>query len=115
MEKRYGRRSTATTRKSADNVRINLEHIVKRHMPPVPKDTSYFLSNEVQEIYAIIKNAYRRPDKYFPHRRKSHRFVFQKKFRKQLGVHGISKAPCYCVTGIFDLRSNDIITAYPTV
>ena len=41
-----------------DRVRINMEHIVKRHMLPAPENSSYFLSFNVQEIYAIIKKAH---------------------------------------------------------
>lgn len=114
MENKYTR-STDTMRKSDDEVRVNMEHIIERHVLPAPKDTSYFLSSDVQEIYAIIMEAYRRPHKRFPHRTKRDHFVFQKKFRQQLGVHGISQAPCYCVTGIFDGKSNAVITAYTTV
>ncbi len=114
MEKNYTR-STHTMRKSDDEVRVNIEHIIERHMLPAPKETSYFLSSDVQEIYGIIMEAYRGPHERFPHRTKKDNFVFQKKFRQQLGVHGISQAPCYCLTGIFDRKNNAIITAYPTV
>ena len=90
-----------------------MEKIVKRHMLPAPKNSSYFLTANVQEIYAIIKKAHKRPHKRFPHRSKRNRFVFKKKFKEQLGVHGISKAPCYYLTGIFNITTNTIITAYP--
>ena len=116
MEKKFRSINTDKRFDSAKKrVRINMEHIVKRHMLPAPKSASYFLSGNVQEIYAVIENAYRRPDKRFPHRNKRDQFVFKKKFREQLGVHGICKAPCYYLTGIFHITSNTIITAYPTV
>ena len=116
MEKQFTRSNTDQRFDSAKyRVRINMEHIVKRHMLPAPKNSSYFLSGNVQEIYAIIENAYKRPHKRFAHRSKRNHFVFKKKFREQLGVHGISKSPCYYLTGIFHITSNTIITAYPTV
>ena len=62
MDKKITRSNTDKRFESAKNrVRINMEHIVKRHMFPAPNNSSYFLSGNVQEIYAIIENAYRRP------------------------------------------------------
>ncbi|KAL9977329.1 hypothetical protein ACROYT_G014719 [Oculina patagonica] len=115
MEKNNTKR-TDTMKKPDDEVRVNIEHIIERHVLPAQKGTSYFLTSDVQEIFAIIMEAYRRPNKRFPHRTKRDHFVFQKKFTpQQLGVHGISQAPCYSVTGIFNGKRNVIITAYPTV
>ena len=91
-----------------------MEHIVKMHILPVPEGASFFLSTDVEIVCAIIKETHERPDEIVPHRFKKDRKVLRKKFSRQVGVSGKSKAFCYSVTVIVDIGSNAIITAFPT-
>ena len=91
-----------------------MDHIVKRHILPVPEGASFFLSADVGDVCAFIKETHERPDNIFYHRFKKDRKVLRKKFTRQVGVSGTSKAACYSVTVIVDIGSNAIITAFRT-
>ena len=91
-----------------------MEHIVKRHILPVPEGASFFVSRDVGIVCGIIKETHERPDNIFVHRFKKDRKVLRKKFSRQVGVSGKSKAGCYSVTVIVHIGSNEIITAFPT-
>lgn len=92
-----------------------MQHI-ERHMPPSQwTGKSFFISNEIHNVYALIKETMDRPDKIFPHRSKRNREVKQKRFTKQVGVHGISQDACYSVTVIIDVTNGEIISAFPTI
>ena len=93
-----------------------IEHIMQRHVQPLQyKGNSFFLSTDKQNIRAMVTQTMKNPDVVLPHKYNKYRAVKKKTFSKQVGVHGISKAPCYCVTVIFNIEENKIITAFPTM
>lgn len=96
-------------------VTIGMEHVVKRHMLPVPYGKSFFLSTDVKDVCNMVEEAIKRPDQTFPHRDDEGKKVFKKNFGRQIGILGYSQKECYCVTVILDNRSNALITAFPTV
>ena len=93
-----------------------INHIVQNHMLPTQcQGKSYFLSNNRSYVSAIVERTMKRPDTTSPHNYKRDRGVKRRRFASQIGVHGTSKTPCYCVTVIFSVKTNEIITAFPTV
>lgn len=93
-----------------------MEHVAQRHMLPMQfQRNSYFLSTDREYVYAIVKETMETPDTILPHKYKRYRGVKKKRFLTQVGVHGISGAPCYCVTVIFGATNNEIISAFPTM
>ena len=91
-----------------------MEHISRRHMRPV-QGTSYFLSKDKTYIFALVEETMKRPDITTRHNRKRNRGVKKKTFARQVGVHGITHAPCYSVTVIYSIRNDTIISAFPTM
>ena len=115
------KRTTATTtteivttkRKKMEHV---MEHIAQNHMLPMHcQGKSYFLSSDRKYVLAMVKDTTERPDTILPHKYRKDREVRKKKFPLQVGVHGITKVACYCVTVIFSVTNNEIISAFPTV
>ena len=115
------KRTTATTtteiaitkRKKMEHV---MEHIAQNHMLPMQcQGKSYFLSSDRKYVLAMVKDTTERPDTILPHKYRKDREVRKKKFPLQVGVHGITKVACYCVTVIFSVTNNEIISAFPTV
>lgn len=95
--------------------RTGMEHVVKRHMLPVPYGKSFFISSDVNDVCNMVEEAIKRPDQKFPHRDDGGKKVYKKNFGRQVGVLGYSQKKCYWVTVILDYKSNAIITAFPTV
>lgn len=92
-----------------------MEHIINRHILPVGKGKSYFLSHDVTHISNMIQQTVTNPDKMDPHKRVVGRKVHKKIFPVQIGVHGYSAKPCYSITAIIDITNNQIVTAFPTL
>ena len=92
-----------------------MQHIAKRHMQPQQCGRSYFLSSDTEYIRALVEETMHRPDFISRHKIKRDRGVKKKTFEMQVGVHGITQAPCYSVTLIFHVEDDVIITAFPTV
>lgn len=94
-----------------------MEHIMRYHTKSQVKNSgkSYFLSSDASYIYSTVKQTLETPDVISLHRKIADRRVYKKKFSTQVGVHGTSHAPCHCVTVVFDIRKNKIITAFPTI
>ena len=93
-----------------------MQHIAKWHMQPIQQcGRSYFLSSDPEHIRALVEETMNRPDFISRHKIKRDRGVKKKAFEMQVGVHGISQAPCYNVTVIFHVQDNVIVTAFPTV
>ena len=83
-----------------------------RHLP----GKSYFISDDVSYVFeTLVKDTMNRPDRSSQHREHGKRGVRQKTFSVQVGIHGRWKVPCYTVTVIYDLKNNQLITAFPTV
>ena len=94
-----------------------LEHISENHMKGshLPRK-SYFISDDVSYVFqTFVQDTMNRPDKSFQHRKHRKRGVRQKTFSVQVGIHGRLKVPCHTVTVIYDIKNNDIITAFPTI
>ena len=93
-----------------------MEHIAQNHMFPTPcQGKSYFLSSDRKYVLAMVKDTTERPDTILPHKYRKDREVRKRKFPLQVGVHGITNVACYCVTVIFSVTNNEIITVFPTV
>lgn len=92
-----------------------MEHIAHRHMQPCQNQgSSYFLSKDKQYLCSLVEQTMKRPDFTCRHRTKREREVRKKRFSTQIGVHGITEAPCYTVTVIYGIKNDVIITAFPT-
>ena len=72
-------------------------------------------SSDASYIYSTVKQTLETPDVVSLHKKIADRRVYKKTFSMQVGVHGTSHTACHCVTVIFDIRKNKIITAFPTV
>lgn len=103
-------------RRHAHNlVGIAIEHVVKRHMLPIPYGKSYFISSDVNNVCSMVAEVITRSDQTCPHRDDEGKTVHKKNFGRQVGVLGYSQKKCYCVTVIWDDRRNALVTAFPTV
>lgn len=91
-----------------------MEHIVERHMLPVPQRTSYFLSHDEHIVRGMVTATHERPDHVTPHWSERDRIVLRRTFSTQVGVHGITREACYSVTLIVDAQSYAIVTGFPT-
>ena len=106
-----------TSERTMEQMEYFMEHIMQRHVQPLRlqyRENSFFLSTDKQYIFALVTETMKNPDVVLQHRKNKDRAVKKKTFLKQVGVHG-TKAPCYCVTVIFNIEDNKIITAFPTL
>ena len=93
-----------------------MEHVARNHMLPMQcQGKSYFLSTDRRYVLAMVKDTTERPDAILPHKNRRDREVRKKKFEMPVGVHGITKVPCYRVTVILNRGGNEVISAFPTV
>ena len=83
-------------------------------MSPGRRGKSLFTINE-QNAWALIQDVVNNPDTTCQHRTEIEKRVYKKKFATPVGIHGRTRAPCYCITVIYDMRNNNVVTAYPTV
>ena len=91
---------------------ISENHMKSRHLP----GKSYFMSDDMSYVFeTFIQDTMNKPDKSFQHKKHRKRGVRQKTFSAQVGIHGRWKVPCYTLTVIYDLKSNQVITAFPTI
>ena len=91
-----------TSERTMEQMEYFMEHIMQRHVQPLQyRGNSFFLSTNKQYIRAMVTQTMKNPDVVLPHKYNKNRAVKKKTFSKQVGVHGIFKAPCYCVTVIF--------------
>ena len=72
----------------------------------VPKSLSVV---EMLKLGKVIHDKSTRPDITTRHNRKRNRGVKKKTFATQVGVHGITHAPCYSVTVTYSIRNDTII------
>lgn len=74
------------------------------------------MSDDMSYVFeTFIQDTMNKPDKSFQHKKHRKRGVRQKTFSAQVGIHGRWKVPCYTLTVIYDLKSNQVITAFPTI
>lgn len=89
------------------------DHVYIRHMQGAPRDCSMFKSNDVEEVNDIMNETVNYPDKIKAHRSDINRIVYIKKFKKVVGLHGVTKKECKKVLVIGSKTDNSIITAFP--
>ena len=92
-----------------------MDHIEIRHMPPWRQGKSVFTSNDRSYVWAIVQETFKNPDVIKKHRMKKTRRVCKKKFGFPVGIDGFSRAFCFSVVVIYDIRDNRIITAFPSL
>lgn len=83
-------------------------------MFPGRRGKSLFTVNE-QNAWTLIQDVVNKPDKTCLHRTESEKRVYKKKFATPVGVDGRSRAQCYCITVIYNIRDKNIVTAFPTM
>ena len=63
----------------------------------------------------MVTETMKEPDTILRHKNNKNRVVKKKNILKQVGIYGITKAPCCTVTVICNIKDNKIITAFPTM
>ena len=83
---------------------------MQRHVQPLQyRENSFFLSTDKQYICAMVTQTMKNPDVVLRHRKNKDRAVKKKTFLRRVGVHGRTKAPCYCVTVILILKTTKLL------
>jgi len=91
------------------------KHVKENHILPTKQGKSYFLSSEEAFVWSLVQQACHCPDTVTPHRSHANRFVLQKTFKAPVGIHGKTGSPCVCVTVIYDIREQRVVTAFPSL
>ena len=91
------------------------KHVKKNHMLPAKQGKSYFLPSEEAFVWSLVQQACHCPNTVTPHRSCANRFVLKKKFSAPVGIHGKTGSPCVCVTVIYDIREQRVVTAFPSL
>ena len=91
------------------------KHVKKYHMLPVKQRKSYFLSSEETSVWRLVQEACNCPDTVTPHRSDVNRYVLKKNFNVTVGIHGKTGSPCVCLTVIYDIKDQRIVTAFPSM
>ena len=91
------------------------KHVKKNHMLPAKMGKSYFLSSEEAFVWSLVQQACNCPDTVVLHRSRANRFVLKKNFNAPVGIHGKTGSPCVCVTVIYDIREQRVVTAFPSL
>jgi len=91
------------------------KHVKKYHMLPVKQRKSYFLSSEETSVWRLVQEACNCPDTVTPHRSDVNRYVLKKNFNATVGIYGKTGSPCVCLTVIYDIKDQGIVTAFPSV
>jgi len=90
-------------------------HVKKNHMLPVKQRKSYFLSSEEASVWRLVQEACNYPDAVTPHRSDVNRYVLKKRFNAPLGINGKTGLPCVCLTVIYDIKDQRVVTAFPSM
>ena len=90
-------------------------HVKKNHILPVKQGKSYFLSSEEFTVWRLVQEACNRPDTVTPHRSDVNRYVLKKRFNAPVGIHGKTGSPCECLTVIYDIKDQRVVTAFPSM
>jgi len=91
------------------------KHVKKYHMLPVKQRKSYFLSSEEASVWRLVQEVCNCPDTVTPHRSDVNRYVLKKNFNVTVGIHGKTGSPCVCLTVIYDIKDQRIVTAFPSM
>ena len=90
------------------------KHVKENHMLPVKQGKSYFLSSEEASVWRLVQEACNCPDTVKPHRSDVNRYVLKKRFNAPVGIHGKTASPCVCLTVIYDIKDERLVTAFPS-
>ena len=88
-------------------------HVKKNHMLPVKQGKSYFLSSEEASVWRLVQEACNCPDAVTPHRSDVNKYVLKKRFNAPVGINGKTGLPCVCLTVIYDIKDQRVVTAFP--
>ena len=91
------------------------KHVKKNHMLPVKQGKSYFLSSEEAPVWRLVQEACNCPDTVTPHLSDANRYVLKKRFNAPVGIHGKTASPCLCLTVIYDIKDERVVTAFPSM
>ena len=91
------------------------QHVKKNHMLPVKQGKSYFLSSEEASVWRLVQEACNCPDTVTPHRCDVNRYVLKKRFNAPVGIHGKTALFCVCLTVIYDIKDDRVVTAFPSM
>ena len=91
------------------------KHVKKNHMLPAKQGKSYFLSSEESSVWRLLQQACNCPDTVTQHRSDANRYVLKKKFNAPVGIHGKTGSPCVCLTVIYDIKDQRVVTAFPSM
>ncbi len=88
-----------------------MEHVTKTHLTHQLSDNkSFFYSTEkLEEIFQQTLNT---PDYHMPHPTKKNRIWLFKKFKRNVGQHGLFHYPCQWVA-LCVANGQNIVTMYP--
>ena len=92
-----------------------MEHILSKHWRPLQWDAQSIFRGTFSKrmVIELINQTIENPDNIELHRDRRDRRIKRKRFQRVVGMHGITREPCYWVTVILNLK-DDIITAFPT-
>ena len=90
-------------------------HVKKNHMLPAKQGKSYFLSPEESTVWRLVQETCNCPDTVTPHRYDGNRSVLKKNFNALVGINGKTGSPCECLTVIYDIKDDRVVTAFPSV
>ena len=91
------------------------KHVKKNHVLPVKQGKSYFLSSQESTVWTLVLEVYNCPDTVTPHRSDVNRYVLKKRFNTPVGIHGKTGLCCVCLTVIYDIKDQRIVTAFPSM
>ena len=91
------------------------KHVRKNHLLPVKQGKSYFLSSQELSVWGLVQEACNCPDTVTPHRSDVNRYVLKKRFNAPVGIHGKTGSPCECLTVIYDITYQRVVTAFPSM
>ena len=91
------------------------KHVKKNHMLPAKQGKSYFLSPEESSVWRLVQEACNCPDTVTPHRSDVNRYVLKKRFNTPVGINGKTESPCECLTVIYDIKDERVVTAFPSM
>ena len=91
------------------------KHVKENHMPPLKQGKSYFLLCEEASVWRFVQEACDCPDTVTPHRSNVNRYVLKKRFNVPVGIHGKTASPCVCLTVIYDVTDQRVVTAFPSI
>ena len=92
------------------------KHIRDNHMLPTAKHgKSFFTSTDESNVWKLVQETFKSPDLVVPHSSNVNRYILKKKFNVPTGRNGKTGSLCSCVTVVYDIEDQRIVTGYPTV